>query len=77
MPVAQENILEVTLPPFVSREDARRLLAVKLFETGRLSAGEAARVAGLTKRGFLVVLAQFDVPVVNYPASELADELAW
>lgn len=77
MPTVQENLLEVTLPPFVAKEDARLMLAVKLFETGRLTAGQGARVANLTKRSFLDALAQFGVPVANYPASQLADELAW
>lgn len=77
MALQQENILEVTLPPFFPREDARLMLAVKLFETGRLSFGQAAKVALLTKRGFLAALSQFGVPAANYPTSQLADELAW
>lgn len=77
MATVVENKLEVALPPFVAKEDARLLLAVKLFETGRLSAGQAAQVADLTKRSFLEVLSRFGVPVTNYPAADLAEELAW
>ncbi|AHF91075.1 hypothetical protein OPIT5_13535 [Opitutaceae bacterium TAV5] len=77
MPAIPENILEVTLPPFVPKEDARLMLAIKLFEAGRLSAGQAATVANLSKRTFLDVLGQQGIPVANHAASELADDLAW
>ena len=53
------------------------MLALKLFETGRLTAGQAARIAGLTKRTFLEAASRGGVPVANYPASELASEILW
>lgn len=52
MATVMENMIEVTLPPFVAKEDARLLQAVKLFETGRLSAGQAAQVADLRNAAF-------------------------
>lgn len=51
--------------------------AIKLFETARLSLGQAARYAGYTKPGFIDVLAHYGVPVVDYPAEELATETVW
>jgi len=74
---AEQTVLEIPLPPFIQKEEARLMLAVKLFETGRLSLGQAARVAAMTKRSFLDALALNGVPVTNYPASELAEEIAW
>jgi predicted HTH domain antitoxin len=74
---AEQTVLEVPLPPFIEKEEARLMLAVKLFEMGRLSLGQAARVAAMTKRSFLDALARIGVPLTNYPASELAEEIAW
>lgn len=68
--------LTVAIPAQVSLDEARLLLAVKLFEKARLTLGEAARMAGFSLRGFMDVLAAEGVPVVNYPAEELAGELA-
>jgi predicted HTH domain antitoxin len=68
---------ENPLPAFVSDEEARLLLAVKLYETGRLSLGQAAAMCGYSKAGFMDVLGHQDIPVVQYPASELAAETAW
>ncbi|RRJ97361.1 UPF0175 family protein [Opitutaceae bacterium TAV4] len=77
MPATLENVLEVTLPPFVPKEDARMMLAIKLFEAGRLSADQAATVANLSKRAFLDLLGKQGTPIVNHAASELANDLAW
>jgi len=74
---AEPTLLEVALPPFVPSEDARLLLGVKLFETGHLSLGQAARMAVMRKRGFVEAASRQGVAVVNYPASELAEETAW
>jgi predicted HTH domain antitoxin len=40
------NALTVQLPPDIPVEEARFLLMVKLFETGRLTLGQAAKLAG-------------------------------
>lgn len=66
----------IPLPPSVSEAEARQLLAVKLFETGRVSVGQAAEVAGLSKRTFVELLGRQQGPVFNSPADELARDLA-
>jgi len=38
--------LQIELPPEVSEEEARLLLAIKLYELGRLSLGQSAKLAG-------------------------------
>jgi predicted HTH domain antitoxin len=77
MQSAEQTVLEIPLPSFIQKEEARLMLAVKLFEVGRLSLGQAAKVAAMTKRSFLDALSRLGVPVANYPASELAEEIAW
>jgi predicted HTH domain antitoxin len=50
-------------------------LAMKLFEIGRLSCGQAAELAGDSKRTFMELLGKHGVAVMDYPASELQDDL--
>ena len=73
----QPEQLMTTLPPFVSAVKGRLMMALKFFELGRLSLGLAAEVAGYSKRAFMDVLGQYGIPVADYPASELSQELAW
>ena len=67
--------LKVELPPEVPVEEARFLLTIKLFETRRLSLGQAARMAGYSKKAFMEFLGKAGVPVFDYPAAELQEEL--
>ena len=53
------------------------MMALKFFELGRLSLGQAAAVAGYSKRAFIDVLGQCGIPVEDHPANELAQEVAW
>ncbi|MEW6743474.1 MAG: UPF0175 family protein [Planctomycetota bacterium] len=66
--------VRIELPPEVSAEEAKLLLMMKLFETGRLSLGQAAQGAGYTKRAFIELLAKHGVPVLDYPAEDLESE---
>ncbi|NLT70733.1 MAG: UPF0175 family protein [Verrucomicrobiaceae bacterium] len=66
-----------TLPPFVDAGEGRLMMALKFYELGRLSLGQAAELAGYTKRAFIDVLGHYCIPVVDYTADELADETAW
>jgi len=66
----------IRLPDAISETEARLLLAVKLFEVGRLSCGQAAELAGFSKRAFMEVLGQEKIAVFNSPADEVACDLA-
>jgi predicted HTH domain antitoxin len=46
-------------------------LAIKLYETGRLSSGLAARLAGVPRNSFLIILGQYGLS----PFGERPDEL--
>lgn len=52
------------------------LLASKLYEMGKLSLGQAAEVAGLTKRAFAELLGSYNVSIFNYPASDLSSDVS-
>lgn len=64
------------VPSDITDEDAQVLLAVRLFEEGRVSLGAAAELAGFSVRAFTEVLTHKGIPAVDYPVSELADDLA-
>jgi predicted HTH domain antitoxin len=49
-------------------------LASSLYEQGKLSLGQAAELANLSKRSFAELLANYSVSIFNYPASDLVNE---
>jgi predicted HTH domain antitoxin len=65
----------IEIPSSVSKDEAKLYLAIKLFEVGRLSCGQAAEWAGYSKRAFMELLAKQGIAVANYAASELQDDL--
>ena len=69
------NQLNVDLPPEIPVEEARLVLAAKLFELGRLSLGQAARMAGYSRPTFMELLGRMQIPVFNYPAEDLEREM--
>lgn len=69
------HTINLELPITVSENEARVLFAVKLFEAGRVSLGQAARLAGFSKRSFMEVLGQHRVPVFNYDSEDLVEEV--
>jgi predicted HTH domain antitoxin len=50
------------------------LLAIKLWEIGRLSLGQAAAVAGYSRRTFMEILGKQGVPIFDYNPEELVVE---
>ena len=52
------------------------LVATQLYEKGKLSLGQAAEIAGLTKRTFAELLGSYNVSIFNFPASDLSSDVA-
>lgn len=69
--------IELTLPKTVDVSDfeLKMIIAAKLYELGRLSSGQAAEVAGLSKRSFLKFLGKYNVSVFGYDEKELKEDL--
>ena len=65
----------ISLPDSITEIEARFYLAVKLYEVGRLSCGEAAELAGYSKRTFLELLGKSGASGLDYPADEFASDL--
>jgi predicted HTH domain antitoxin len=65
----------IVIPPSVTESEAKLYLSMKLFEIGRLSCGQAAELAGYSKRTYMELLGRHGVAVMDYPAGELQDDL--
>lgn len=71
------NIIELKLelPSNLTKDEVQTLLAVKLFEAGRVTLGQATKLSGFSKRAFMEILGRQQVPIVNYSPDELRQEL--
>lgn len=67
--------LNLDLPPDISADEARLLLALKLYETHRVSLGKAAEIAGYTKPTFMEIAGKYGIPVLDYPPGDLEREI--
>lgn len=67
--------LKLDLPLKLSKEEVQMLLAIKLYETERVSLGQAAKLAGYSKRAFIEILGRQHVPVFNYSPEDLREEI--
>ena len=70
--------LTINLPDTLEMDDRELLMivATRLYEQGKLSLGQAAEVAGLTKRTFAELLGSYNVSIFNFPASDLSKDVA-
>lgn len=55
---------------------SRCLLAMKFFELGELSSGQAAQMCGLSRVGFILEAGKLGVPVAELSDDELSGEFA-
>ena len=60
----------------VDNRDIAMLVATQLYQQGKLSLGQAAELAGLTKRTFAELLGSYNVSIFNYPATDLSKDVA-
>lgn len=56
-------------------KEAAMILAASLYEKGKLSLGQAAEVAGLTKRTFTESLGNYGVSIFNHPATDISKDV--
>ena len=71
------KILTVNIPDNVDMEsqDILILLSAQLYEKGKLSLGQAADMAGFSKRTFAELLSKYNVSIFNYPAQDLLKDI--
>ncbi len=80
----KENVLTIKYPDEIlcslkeSKKDfeseARFLLALKLYEMGKLSSGKAAKIAGLSRVEFLLRLGRYKVSPFQVDLDEIVEE---
>lgn len=68
--------LEIPDSANINDHEAAMLFAASLYEKGILTAGQAADVAGVTKRVFIESLGKYGVSVFNYPASDITRDVS-
>jgi predicted HTH domain antitoxin len=69
--------LELELPNLVDVDQKYLLfsLASKLYENGKLSLGQAAKMANVSKRTFMELLGDYGVSVFQQTSSDLEDDV--
>ena len=73
---SDEVLLALGCSPEQFNEEAKLLVAVKLYELGRLSSGAAAKLVGIPKPLFLKKLADYGVEVFHLTEEDLQQDLA-
>ena len=58
----------------IDAQEIQLLLASRLYEKGLLSVGQAAQMAGFSKRTFMELLGHYQVSVLNYPAEDITED---
>jgi len=70
-------LFSLGLSPSAFAAEARLLLAGKLYESGRLTSGQAAQLCGLGRVAFLLALPRIGVSVTNLGPDDAEDEVAF
>ena len=56
--------------------DTIKFLAAKMYESGKLSLGQAAALAGFSKIAFAEILSEYDVSLINYSIADIQKDAA-
>lgn len=70
--------VQLNIPDSVDLKDYdfTMIVASKLYEEAILSSGQAAQMAGLTKRAFIEMLGKYGVSVISTSISDLHSDIA-
>jgi predicted HTH domain antitoxin len=69
--------IQINIPDNVDLKDYdfSMIVAAKLYEDARLSAGQAVQIAGLSKRAFIEMLGKYGVSVFSTSISDLHSDI--
>ncbi len=76
IPYSEDLLLSLKKSPGEFEEEARLLLAVKLYEMNRVSTGAAAQLAGISRVTFMYELARFGLSPMGQEPGELVEDYA-
>jgi predicted HTH domain antitoxin len=67
------NTLTLQIPDTLQMDskETQQFLAAKLYESGKLSLGQAAELANLSKTEFADMLSDYDVSFINYSLQDV------
>jgi predicted HTH domain antitoxin len=70
--------IHLNIPESVDKNDNElaMIIAAKLYEDGTLSSGQAAELAGLSKRSFIELLGKYGVSVFSTSIDDLESDIA-
>jgi predicted HTH domain antitoxin len=74
--IPDETLQALQTTPENLSQEMLLVVAVKLYELGRLSSGAAANLAGIPRTVFLSKLADYGVDTFRLTEAELAEDLA-
>lgn len=76
IPYSDDLLLSLKESPEAFETEARMLLAVKLYELGRLTTGRAAELAGMGRIEFMFILNHCGFSPIGVNLEELEQDLA-
>jgi predicted HTH domain antitoxin len=70
--------IQLNIPDSVDLKDYdfSMIVAAKLYEDAKLSAGQAAQIVGLSKRAFIEMLGKYGVSIFSTSISDLHSDIA-
>ena len=60
----------------INNNELTVIVATRLYEIGKLSLGQAAEMIGCSKSSFIELLGKYNIPIFNYPTSDLASDVS-
>jgi predicted HTH domain antitoxin len=76
IPYTDDLLLSLKESPEEFEAEARLLLAIKLYEMGRLTTGRAAELAGVGRVEFMFSLGRYGLSPIGVDPEELSQDLA-
>ena len=72
------SIITLDIPDQIELDpkDTIKFLSAKLYESGKLSLGQAAELCGLPKTAFAEMIGDYNVSLINYPVSDILQDAA-
>jgi len=74
--IPEETLQALQTTPEDLEQEMLLILAVKLYELGRLSSGAAANLAGIPRTVFLSKLGDYGINTFSFTEAEIAEDLA-
>ncbi len=72
------RIIQLNIPDNIDLKDYdfSMIIAAKLYEDAKLSAGQAAKIVGLSKRAFIEMLGKYGASVFSTSIPDLHSDIA-